>query len=160
MSWLKFLVNFFIKSTDFNILIYFDFEIIYFVKIGPNFVGSPLSHFKRNQIILWNPTLLCTNLLDFLYPQAWNSTTGIAIPFKQPAQEHTLVATLELLDKLGVLPKFSSSRKIAESPLFAEKFEEPNSFWLFWPLFCRLNLPIILFTQAEVRLYMPLLSTI
>ena len=131
-----------------------------FCKNKPKFCRLAIIPFQKKSNNPLKPHTFMQKSLGLFYPQAWNSTTGIIIPFKQPAQEQTLVATLELLDKFGVLPKLSSSRKIAESPLFAEKFDEPNSFWLFWLLFCRLNLPIILFTQAEVRLYMWLLSTI
>ena len=44
------------------------FEKVYFLKIGPNFEGSPSSYFQRYQITLKKNLLLGKNILNFIYP--------------------------------------------------------------------------------------------
>ena len=53
----NFWIFFFIEITIFIIGTFYKYKKVYFVKIVPNFVGSPTSHFKRYQRIVWKTSI-------------------------------------------------------------------------------------------------------
>ena len=56
------------------------FEQGYLIKIGSNFVGSP-SFISNDVKESFENLQVYAKIFWILYPQAWNSTTGIAIVF-------------------------------------------------------------------------------
>ena len=64
--------------------------LLYFVKMDPKFVGSPM-HFKRYQRSLLNTTLLAKGLFDFF------------IPDLKPPNQYCHIEELESLFQIGKL---------------------------------------------------------